>query len=270
MQVGAATRPLDVSTTGSAPGHVAQSTLATVGKAITGFGLGVWRFYKPDPVAYFKALTGITLWENGVKGWRDDGALGAVAGVVNTINPLYHWGVGVINAEQKASAGDTEGAVEDGTGVVLGVATTILGGAIGGEAGAAERGVPAAEAATPGAYSVALEVQLALNELGLSRGRHFQIGNEALRSARATKPSTCRARPRPWCVAASTFGLGMAACNDRAGCWSSRDSSACAEDPTHCWITVLAFVSPAARWRGWLYGMGDSCGRSAELKENHV
>ena len=41
VQVGAATRPLDVSTTGSAPGHVAQSTLATVGKAITGFGLGV-------------------------------------------------------------------------------------------------------------------------------------------------------------------------------------------------------------------------------------
>ena len=67
-------------------------------------------------MAYFKALTGITLWENGVKGWRDDGALGAVAGVVNTINPLYHSGVGVINAEQKASAGDTEGAVEDGRG----------------------------------------------------------------------------------------------------------------------------------------------------------
>ena len=42
---------------------------------------------------------------------------------------------------------------------------------------------------TPKAYSVAFETQLARTELGLSRGEHFQIANQALQAERAINPA---------------------------------------------------------------------------------
>jgi hypothetical protein len=44
-------------------------------------------------------LLGITLFDNTVKGARQDGAVGAVAGAVNTVNPLYHAGVAAVEID---------------------------------------------------------------------------------------------------------------------------------------------------------------------------
>jgi RHS repeat-associated protein len=134
LTAGATRLPTDVGTSGggrTAPPRPA----ATIASAVKGFATGVYWFYTPNPLPYLKAVTGITLADNAVKGARDDGAIGAFAGAVNTINPLYHWGVGVVDTQQKAAAGDTEGAVQAGTAVVLGIAT--MGGALVGAGGPA-------------------------------------------------------------------------------------------------------------------------------------
>jgi RHS repeat-associated protein len=129
-QVGATRPPVDVSTTGSASGNAPQPA-AVIADAARGFAVGVYRTYSPNVIGYLKAVTGITLADNAIKGARDDGAIGFVAGAVNTINPFFHWGVGVVDAQQRSAAGDTAGAVEAGTGVALGVATAVLGGVLG-------------------------------------------------------------------------------------------------------------------------------------------
>ena len=51
--------------------------------------------------------------------------------------------------------------------------------------------------APPRVYSVAFEAELAATELGLSRGRHFQIANEALQTARAETPALAELVPAP-------------------------------------------------------------------------
>jgi hypothetical protein len=184
LAAGAARLPKDVGTTGggrTAPPQPA-ATIAEAGKGVVA---GVYWTYTPNVVGYLKALTGVTLADNTVKGARDDGALGAVAGAVNTINPLFHWGIGVVDAQEKANAGDTAGAAAAGTGVVLGVATTVLGGALG------------AGAETPRAYSVAFQTELDAAQFGLSRARHFAIANDALARARAASPELADLVPAP-------------------------------------------------------------------------
>jgi hypothetical protein len=162
---------------------------ATIAGAVKGFATGVYWFYTPNPLPYLKAVTGITLADNAVKGARDDGAVGFFAGAVNTINPLYHWGVGVVDTQQRAAAGDTEGAVQAATGVVLGIGTTVLGGVVG--AGATRT------AETPRAYSVAFQAELDASQFGLSRARHFAIANDALAQARAAIPELADLVPAP-------------------------------------------------------------------------
>jgi RHS repeat-associated protein len=49
----------------------------------------------------------------------------------------------------------------------------------------------------PAAYSVAMEVQLAPNQFGMRRDRHFAIANQALRSELATNPTLANLVPYP-------------------------------------------------------------------------
>jgi RHS repeat-associated protein len=115
-------------------------------KIALGVGLGVFNhvrnIFAPNVVDYLKAASGLTLWENGVAGARNDGVLGAVAGAVNTVNPLYHFGIGVDSVQRKAAAGDTVGATAEGVQLGLGLATVIVGGVVGAEASAGPRGPP--------------------------------------------------------------------------------------------------------------------------------
>jgi RHS repeat-associated protein len=66
----------------------------------------------------------------------------------------------------------------------------IMGALTGGLGAPAARGVPRA-------YSVAFEAQLSPAEFGLSRGRHFQIANEALSAAREANPALAKLAPAP-------------------------------------------------------------------------
>jgi len=60
--------------------------------------------------------------------------------------------------------------------------------------------LPPARAATPGAYSVAFEMQLGRTQLGLRGERHFEIANEALRAERAVNPALAEIAPAPHAV----------------------------------------------------------------------
>jgi hypothetical protein len=57
--------------------------------------------------------------------------------------------------------------------------------------------VGAAAPAEPTVYSVAFEVELGPAELGLSRGRHFQIANQALEAEKTVTPALANLVPRP-------------------------------------------------------------------------
>jgi hypothetical protein len=148
-------RPVDVSPTGSGSGTAPQPVTTaprdwsqTAKDIGIGVGLGVARFARnivaPSVGGYLRAMLGLDLADNAIKGAREDGVVGAVAGLGNTVNPLYHFGVGVVDIDQKAKAGDTRGAVADGTTLGLSVATTIIGGVLGMETspGAAKGLVP--------------------------------------------------------------------------------------------------------------------------------
>ena len=108
--------------TGGTPVAASPSSTATAVDIAKGVALGVNDAYVPDPVSYFKAVSGMTIVDNAVKGWRERGVSGALVGAANAANPLYNYSIGVIETRRKANAGDTvgatAGAVQLGIGVV--------------------------------------------------------------------------------------------------------------------------------------------------------
>jgi hypothetical protein len=145
-QDGATTRPVDVSTTGSAAGHVPQSAAAVaagpnarpvavqIGAGILKGAFGFAASLAETTTAKGQLHVALTAAQNALAGARAGGALDGVAGWVNTFNPIY--GIAVAGLETKAGihTGNYEQAAGAATTGVL-----IFGAAIvGGRGGAAE------------------------------------------------------------------------------------------------------------------------------------
>ena len=146
VQVGATTRPVDVSTTGSAAGHVPQSAAAVAAGPMArpvavqiGAGIlkSVWGFANSiadvnTPQGQFRTALGIV--QNAVEGARVGGVLGGVAGGLNTLNPLYALAVSGLETKAGIDTGNYERAAGAATTGVLIIGAAVVGGRGGGTA----------------------------------------------------------------------------------------------------------------------------------------
>jgi RHS repeat-associated protein len=127
------------------PGWVTISAPTTADAAAIGFGRWLERSvdhsvsYIVDTWGPSRSIQMLDAMEaNATKGYKRDGVLGAVAGVVNTVNPLYGYGVIGTNFAMAAGKGDVAGMVENGMDVLATAVTFFIGGPEGTEGAAAE------------------------------------------------------------------------------------------------------------------------------------
>jgi RHS repeat-associated protein len=152
-----------------APAQKKSAPEAVAAGVATGILGHVGEIFAPDLREYVRAISGKTVYDNALKGARQDGLLGAVAGGLNTLNPLYQMSMAVLDIRKKAQAGDVQGAVAGGTRMVIGLAITVLAGKAGGET----------QPAGPQGYSVAFEANIPKKGIG-TYPSHFTAANEQL------------------------------------------------------------------------------------------
>jgi RHS repeat-associated protein len=127
------------------PGWVTISAPTTADAAAIGFGRWLERSvdhsvsYIVDTWGPSRSIQMLDAMEaNATKGYKRDGLLGGIAGAVNTLNPLYGYGVTGAKVAIAAGKGDVAGMVENGMDVLAAVVTLF----IGGPEGAPEPGLP--------------------------------------------------------------------------------------------------------------------------------
>jgi hypothetical protein len=172
VTISAATRPVDVSTTGSAakvegpPVTTApRDWKASAGAQIAGGILaGVYGFVKsnavavigltisPERVAQQMQMTGLqaALAEH----QRGGGVFAAGAAFVNTANPFYQLGVTGVDTANAAEKGDYWNAAKGATTIGLAVAAVVVGGKLGAPEGAGDVPTPSSGAFAEGEFSL--------------------------------------------------------------------------------------------------------------------
>ncbi|AUX38230.1 MULTISPECIES: RHS repeat-associated core domain-containing protein [Sorangium] len=193
-EVGATTAPVDVGTTGTSPGFASQPVTVSpehagaggpgtvVGQTLLGaaegtrdVGLGIARSLVLNALTfgmYGGYELGGAIWE----GYEQGGVLGAL----NSVNPLYHIGLGAAGTALAIDGGDYREAGAAGTKTMILAAATVFG--LGKGLGAAAEGSAIAAGAAPGgvrAYSVAYETTLPKFGAG-TRPAHFRAANQAI------------------------------------------------------------------------------------------
>jgi hypothetical protein len=155
VTVDAATRPTDVSTTGTAAKEGAQPVTAAprdwkahpAAQIAGGILASVYNFVKsngeaatgmlidPEGVARRMQMTAL---QAAITEYHRDGLIGAGVAALNTVNPFYSLAVTAVDTKTAADKGDYWGAASGATTLGLAVASVL----IGGESGAAKGVVP--------------------------------------------------------------------------------------------------------------------------------
>lgn len=126
------------------------------------------------------------------------------------------------------------------------------------------------------AYTVAFEMKLKLEDFGRSRAVHFNRANAALDGAFVLDPEFAQMMERliPGVMGAvsstgaqNSCGLGVGACLQVGCSWRGRCDALGPSGATHPWLAILASSSPRRWSSGWLFGMGNPCGRASQQKE---